>query len=60
VGVQDGAEWDSPDEQDAESPQVSEWEPGMGKLNPKTEYYQINSQQDSPRDDHRNERILGA
>lgn len=60
VGVQDGAEWDSPDEQDAESPQVSEWEPGMGKLNPKTEYYQINSQQDSPREDHRNERILGA
>eukprot|EP00439_Symbiodinium_sp_Y106_P030067 s5500_g3.t1 len=47
VGVQDGAEWDSPDEQDAESPQVSEWEPGMGKLNPKTEYYQINSQQDT-------------
>ena len=27
--------------------QVSEWEPGMGKLNPKTEYYQINSQQDT-------------
>ncbi|CAE7726924.1 rlmJ, partial [Symbiodinium pilosum] len=64
VGLQDGAEWDSPDEQDGESPQDARWEPSLDKLNPKTEYYEINSQQDSPRDhdprDPRNDRALGA
>ncbi|CAE7654843.1 rlmJ [Symbiodinium pilosum] len=47
VGVNDGAEWDSPDENDAdESPQDYRRQPSFGKTTPRTEYYQIGGQQD--------------
>ncbi|CAE7367219.1 rlmJ [Symbiodinium natans] len=59
VGVQDGADWDSPDEQDGdESPQDARREPE--KLSPNTEYYKMHSQQDSPREERRNDLVLGA
>ncbi|CAE7800300.1 rlmJ, partial [Symbiodinium microadriaticum] len=62
VGLSDGAEWDSSDEQDAESPQDTQRQVSFGKMNPNTEYFQIGGQQDSPGPSPRpgNDRAVGA
>ncbi|CAE7367229.1 rlmJ [Symbiodinium natans] len=70
VGLGDGAEWDSPDEQEqeAEPPQARHAQdmrrmPSFSKMNSNTEYYQIGGHQDSQSPSPRklqSDRVLGA